>query len=558
MVGAGLAVTAAPNVLASCGNAQPTASGPSEGRLLLDNVRGHTFAAGTLREFRSLLVGDDGRVEALDPGNTDGARRVDGRGRVCLPGLHDAHGHIWGFGANATQLNLSGTRSLEEAMAALGRYAREHPDLPWIVGRGWNEVVWGLGRRPTATDLDTVVGNRPVWLVRVDGHAGVTNTAGLRAAGVDAGTPSPPGGEIVHGPDGQPTGLFVDAAQDLVEKHLPPAGPREHDQRLDAAQRRLNEVGLTSVSDAGTAADELAVLQQRVTAGSLTLRVNAFLSWDAFTEIGKDVRADSVAGDMLRVRTVKMYIDGALGSRGAALLEPYDDAPGTRGLPQLSAEELNARVRRVVDAGYQAAVHAIGDHGNRLVLDAFAHALPTSPQPPMRHRIEHAQVVAVEDIPRFKQLGLIASMQPVHATDDMNMAEQRVGHDRIAGAYAWRSMLDQGTVLAAGSDFPVSSESPFEGWHAAVTRTDKEGRPAGGWYPEQAMTVAEGLRAFTLDAAYAAHQEHALGSLEPGKWADFILVDQDPFALERDRALWQTKVLQTWVGGRRVGEYGQL
>jgi predicted amidohydrolase YtcJ len=224
----------------------------------------------------------------------------------------------------------------------------------------------------------------------------------------------------------------------------------------------------------------------------------------------------------------------------------------------MPVEELNSRVQRVVDAGYQTAVHAIGDQGNRLVLDAFDKALSTSTQTSMRHRIEHAQVIAVADIPRFKQLGLIASMQPVHATDDMNMAEQRVGRERITGAYAWRTVLDQGTVLAAGSDFPVSSENPFEGLHAAVTRTDKDGKPAGGWYPGQAMTVAEGLRAFTLDAAYAAHQEQMLGSLEPGKWADFIVVDQNPFELEPGRALWQTKVLQTWVGGRRVGEYGQL
>jgi predicted amidohydrolase YtcJ len=443
-------------------------------------------------------------------------------------------------------------------MQALDDYAGQHPDLTWIVGRGWNEVIWGLGRQPTAADLDKVVGDRPVWLVRVDGHAGVTNTAGLRAAGVGAGTASPSGGQIVHGPDGQPNGVFVDAAQELVEKHLPPAGPREHEQRLDAAQRRLNEVGLTSVTDAGTAADELAVLHRRAAAGSLSLRLNVFLSWDAFTEIGGDVRADSVARDMLRVRTVKMYIDGALGSRGAALLQPYDDAPDSRGLLQMPAGELNSRVQRIVDAGYQAAVHAIGDKGNRLVLDAFTKALGTSSQPALRHRVEHAQVIAVSDIPRFKQLGLIASMQPVHATDDMNMAEQRVGRDRMAGAYAWRTMLEQGTVLAAGSDFPVSSENPFEGLHAAVTRTDKEGKPVGGWYPEQALTAPEAVRAFTLDAAYAAHQEQVLGSLEPGKWADLILVDQNPFDLEPGRALWQTKVLQTWVGGHRVGEYGEL
>ncbi|MGW9307308.1 amidohydrolase [Saccharomonospora azurea] len=558
LVGVGLATAATPGVLAACGAEQSAPRPGGEGPVLLDNVRGYTFAGGKLREFGSLLISGDGHVEALDPGNSEGARRIDGRGRVCLPGLHDAHGHIWGLGANETQLNLAGTRSLDEAMRALRRYAEQHPDLPWIVGRGWNEVVWGLGRMPNAADLDEVVADRPVWLTRVDGHAGVTNTAGLRASGVDADTRSPEGGEIVHGPEGRPTGVFVDAAQQLVQAHLPRPGRWEHEQRLEAAQRRLNEVGLTSASDAGTAADELAVLHQRAAAGSLSLRLNVFLDWDAFTEVGADVRADSVADDMLRVRTVKLYVDGALGSHGAALLTPYSDDPGNRGLLQMSQEELTSRLTRIVEAGYQAAVHAIGDHGNRMVLDAFAEVLSTSSGPELRHRIEHAQVVDVGDIPRFAELGLIASMQPVHATDDMNMAEQRVGPDRMAGAYAWRSMLDQGTVLAAGSDFPVSSENPFEGWHAAVTRTDKEGKPVGGWYPDQAMTVAEGLRAFTLDAAHAAHQERVLGSLEPGKWADFVLVDQNPFELEQGRALWQTTVLQTWVGGRRVGDYGQL
>lgn len=560
LVGSAITLSAAPGVLTACtGGASPEQD--SGERILLDNVRGHTLADGQWREFGGLLVDQAGRVEALDPGSSGGARRIDGRGRVCLPGLHDAHGHIWGFGANATQLDLSDTRSLDEALTALRRYAGEHPNEKWIRGRGWNEVVWALGRLPTAADLDRAVSDRPVWLERVDGHAAVTNTAGLQTAGIDADTPSPDGGEIVRGQDGKPTGAFIDAATALVEQRLPQPDENDHRERLRAAQERLNRVGLTSISDAGTAADELAVLDRQVRAGSLSIRVNAFLSWDAFTEVGAEVRTDSVGKDMLRVRTVKLYIDGALGSRGAALLEPYSDAPDTTGLLQMSPAELDGRVQQVVDAGYQCAVHAIGDHGNRLVLDAFDKALQASDasdQPAMRHRIEHVQVVATTDIPRFTQLGLVASMQPVHATDDMNMAESRIGQARMAGAYAWRTLLDQETVLAAGSDFPVSSENPFDGLHAAVTRTDREGQPTGGWFAEQAMTVGEALRAFTLAPAYAAHQERVLGSLEPGKWADLILLDQDPFVLERGRALWQTKVLQTWVGGRRIGEYGQL
>jgi predicted amidohydrolase YtcJ len=550
---AGAAVAA--GTLAACSDPAPKVGAVQP--MLVDNVRGYTIVNDSLHRFGSLLVNTDGRIEALDPGNPGGARRVDGHGRVCLPGLHDAHGHIWRLGDKATELDLVGSRSLDEAMAALQRYAAGHPEQRWIKGRGWNEVIWGLGRLPTAADLDRVVSDRPVWLVRVDGHAAVTNTAGLKAAGVTAGTADPPGGSIVRGPDGAPAGAFIDAAKSLVEKQLPGFTEQDHKRRLAAAQERLNKAGITSVSDAGTAAAELAVLKGQVAAGATTVRVNAFLSWPAFQEIGRDVRADSLSDDMLRIRTVKLYIDGALGSRGAALLEPYNDSPGSKGLPQMSQADLDFQVQKIIDGGYQCAVHAIGDAGNRMVLDAYEKVLRGRTND-LRHRIEHAQVVALPDIPRFKELGLIASMQPIHATEDMNMAESRVGPARIAGAYAWRTFLDQGTVLAAGSDFPVSPENPFDGMHAAVTRTDRQGKPAGGWYPKQAMTPTEALRAFTMSAAFAAHQERVLGSLTPGRHADFILVDQDPFALTGGRSMWQTAVLQTWLGGRRVGEYGQL
>lgn len=529
--------------------------GPETGRAtLIDNVRGWTLTAHGEREFRSILVGADGRVAGLDVGAAGGARRIDGRGRVLVPGLNDAHGHFCGLGKKIRTLDLTGTRTLDAVLDALRAYAREHPDLPWIVGRGWNDVVWGLGRLPTAADLDAVVPDRPVWLVRVDGHAGVANSAALRAAGVTAETPAPVGGQIVRTATGEPAGVLVDAAEDLIDRHIPEPTAEELRGRFLAAQDRLNSVGVTAMSDAGTTAAELAVLHGLASSGELTVRTNSFLGWDAYTELGVTARTDSLAHDMVRVRTVKLYVDGALGSRGAALLQPYQDDPANTGLPQLDAAELGDRVRRIARDGFQVATHAIGDAGNRMVLDAYA-ALPPSG---LRNRLEHAQVLAPQDIPRLKSHGVIASMQPVHATDDMNMAEARLGRERTVGAYAWRTLLDQGITIASGSDFPVSSENPFDGLHAAITRTDREGAPAGGWYAEQCMTPVEAYRSFTVDAAFAAHQESVLGTLEPGRWADFLLLDQSPLWPDHNRARWRTRVLQTWVGGRRVGEYGDL
>ncbi|MFF3286417.1 amidohydrolase [Streptomyces sp. NPDC003023] len=561
LIGAGAAATAlSGTAFARTAAAAPrSAAGAGEAPLLVDNVRGYTVARdGRLRRFSRMLVTPGGKVAALDPGAVKGVQRLDGRGRVLLPGLHDAHGHLWGIGALAVRLDLTGTKSLQEALDRLAAYAAAHPEQTWIQGRGWNEVVWGLGRLPTAQDLDTVVSDRPVWLVRVDGHAGVANSKALQLSGVTADTPDPAGGQIVRDASGAPTGVFVDTAKTFVTSKLPEPTLEDVRARALAAQTRLNAVGLTSVSDAGTSADGVVVLRELASSGELTLRLNAFLDYEAFTEIGADARTDSYADDMLRVRTVKLYVDGALGSHGAALIEPYSDRPSTKGLLQMEPAELNRRVQEILRGGYQAAVHAIGDLGNRVVLDAYERGFSTVGDQGLRHRIEHAQIISLDDIPRFKRLGIIASMQPVHATDDMNMAETRVGPDRIKGGYAWRSLLDQGSVVASGSDFPVSSENPFDGLHAAVTRTDREGKPAGGWYPGQAMTPVEALRSFTVDAAYAAHQEKVLGGLEPGKWADFVLVDSDPFDLPGGRALWQTEVLQTWVAGHRVGEYGAL
>jgi predicted amidohydrolase YtcJ len=507
-----------------------------------------------VRQFRVLVVSDDGRVVATgDSALLDahpGAVRIDGGGHTLLPGLIDAHGHVYGLGELQDNLDLVGSSSLADALHALGRYAESHPYSKWITGRGWNQVLWPVRKFPRASDIDAVVADRPVWLRRVDGHAGWANSAALQLAGIDADTPDPQGGRIVRDSNGAPTGILVDNAMDLVDSHVPPPTKDDIRRRYRSAIATLVSVGLTGVHDAGITLEQAEVYLSMAADGELGLRVYAMLlgNGPALDAIGHPLHG--LGDDHLDIAAVKLFADGALGSRGAALLAPYSDDAENRGLPYWTQEELTAMAAKANRLGFQVAVHAIGDRANRMVLDTFE-AIQHGQPSPLRNRVEHAQVIALEDIPRFAALGVIASMQPTHATSDMNMAEDRIGPERIRGAYAWRRLLDSGAVLASGSDFPVESPNPFLGLYAAVTRQDREGQPPGGWYADQAMTRAEALRSFTLTAAYAAHREDDLGSLEPGKWADFILVDRDYFTVPASE-IDDIRVLETWVGGKRV------
>ena len=526
--------------------------------LLLERVNGYTLdGAGHLQRFDALLV-DEGKVVATGTrealaARADGARVIDGKGRTLLPGLIDAHGHVMGLGIALSQVDLSRTQSLDQALAAVRTFAAEHPRAAWVQGRGWNQVVWKLDRFPTAKELDTVVADRPAWLERVDGHAAWANSAALKRAGIDRATKDPAGGRIERDAEGNPTGVFVDAAMDLIAAKIPPMDAGEATAALDAALAEMARVGLTTVHDAGVGADTVELYKRHADAGKLTARLYVMIAGTGadFDRLAKDGPLLGHAADFLDVRSVKLLADGALGSRGAALLAPYSDDPGNRGLLFHTRDELTAMIGKALAKGYQVGVHAIGDAANREVLESFEAAFAAHGGKQLRNRIEHAQVVALADIPRFKTLGLVASMQPTHATSDMNMAEDRVGAERIKGAYAWRTFLQQGTVIAAGSDFPVESPNPFHGLYAAVTRQDHAGKPSGGWNPQHDLTLVEAFRAFTLDAAWAAGRERTLGTLEPGKWADFILVDRDIFAGEPQR-IWSTEVLETWVAGRRV------
>lgn len=524
---------------------------------LLENVHGYTLAGDRLQRF-SGLVFEGGRVLAAGDAavleRTYGsAQRRDGHGEVVLPGLIDAHGHVIDLGFVTTQVQLHDSVSLADAQARIKAYAAANAGRAWVLGGGWNQVTWKLGRFPTAAELDAAVSDRPAVMERVDGHAKWLNSRALAAAGITKDTADPMGGRIERTADGSPSGVLVDKAMDLVDQGVPPPSDDERRAALRAALRHLNSVGLTGVGDAGVDAHEIGLYRELADQGALTVRVYAMIGGvgEDFAALSKNGPLIGYGADRLTVRSVKLFADGALGSRGAALLQPYSDAPGQKGLLFMTDAEMQAAVATALKAGYQVNVHAIGDAANRQVLDAFAAAYKSVGGRDLRNRIEHAQVVALPDIPRFKELNLIASMQPTHATSDKNMAQDRLGSARLAGAYAWRRFLDQGTRIAGGSDFPVESDNPFFGLHAAVTRTDHAGQPPGGWHAEQAMTLLEAFRAFTLDAAYAEHQESQVGSLEPGKWADFIVVDRDPFTID-PQELWKVEVEETWVAGTRV------
>ena len=526
----------------------------SQAETVLHNIEGYTSSADGPVEFSVLVIGDDGRVaatgdDALLAAHTD-AVLIDGGGRTVLPGLVDAHAHVLGYGLLQSQLDLTGVGSVGDAADRIADYARDHVHARWILGRGWNQVLWPVKAFPRAADIDAVVSDRPVWLRRVDGHAGWANSAAMKLAGIDRDTADPVGGKIIRDAEGRATGVFIDKAMGLINAHVPQPDKSEMRSAIAAAQDALLSRGITGVHDAGISLMTAEVYMSMADDDDLNLRIYAMTAGagDVLDALGAPIRG--YADDHLAIAAVKLYTDGALGSRGAAMIEPYSDDPENRGLPFWTQSELDAMVAKANGMGFQVGIHAIGDLGNRMALEAFAKVQDGKPSP-LRNRIEHAQIIALEDIPRFAELGLVASMQATHATSDKNMAEDRVGPERIRGGYAWRRMLDAGVVLANGSDFPVELANPFHGLYAAVTRQDRGGMPEGGWYADQALTRAEALHSFTLAGAYAARQEDRLGSLEPGKWADFIVIDRNYYRVPADQ-IDDIVVLETWIAGRKT------
>ena len=527
---------------------------------LVDNVNGVTLdKEGRVVRFAAMLVSPEGKVTALleakdkRPAKLDW--RADMKGRVLLPGMIDAHGHVIELGFRALELDLSETTSLADAQVRIRAYAAANPDRKWILGGGWNQERWGLGRFPTAADLDAAVGDRPVWLARADGHASWANSAAMQAAGVTARAQAPAGGRIER-VGGAPSGVFVDAAQELVQKAVPAPLPKDRDSAFIQAQRILLGYGVTATADMGTSLDDWLTYRRMGDAGSLRVRIMAYgLGVETALQVGGAGPTPWLYGDRLRMGGVKLYADGALGSRGAWLKQPYADAPGQVGAGFMTDAQLQNRMSRAAMDGWQVAVHAIGDRANAQVLDAVE-VLSETYKGDRRWRVEHAQIVDPVDLPRFGRNGVIASMQPTHETSDRTMAEARLGPARLTGAYAWNAMLRAGAKLAFGSDFPVERPDPWAGWAAAFTRQDAEGQPFGGWRPEERVTREQAWWAYTGGAAYAGFAERQFGELAVGQRADFIIVDRDP-TLASPGELRATKVEETWIGGAKAWERGK-
>ena len=495
-------------------------------------------------------VGDEAAVR---PYIGPGTRVVDLGGKTLLPGLIDSHGHMLALGTRLSDVEVTGTTSYDQVIARVVDRAKRTPKGAWILGRGWDQNDWGETAMPTHGALTRAVPDHPVRITRIDGHAALVNRMALDLAHITRDTPDPPGGAILRDAGGEPTGVLLDAAAGLVNAVIPPISQEERERRLLLAMQECARLGLTMVHDAGISTQEWKAYKTLLGNGTFPIRINAMAA-------ARDSLTDSLLahgglkGLKLGLRTIKVVADGALGSRGALLGAPYTDDPHTLGLATFPLERLRELGERAFEKDLQVRVHAIGDSANHGTLDAFEHVFGGRPQPQVRWAVEHAQIVRPADIARFARLGVVASMQPTHATSDGPWAESRLGPERVRWGYRWRDFLAAGVQVASGSDFPVESPDPLLGLYAAITRRDLDGKlPAGGWFPDQRMTPAEALRSFTATGAWLAFREHDLGTLEVGKQADFVVVDHDVIGGDPEQ-IPKSKVLWTVVGGQTVYE----
>ena len=535
--------------------AAPLAAQPAD--LIVVNARVYTAddarplaEAFAVRGGKLTFVGSTREARAL-AGNA--TRVVDLAGQTVIPGMVDAHAHYSGLAQTLSIVDLMGVPSYAELIERVKARAATLPKGAWVEGRGWDQNQWADGQFPTHDALSAAVPDHPVFLTRVDGHAALVNAAAMKVAGLTRATRDPSGGRILKSANGEPTGVLIDRADEIVARVMPAPTREQTRQALLEAQRVMHRWGLTGVHDAGGGRAMIELYEEMAKAGELNLRLYAMIADDSaainhFMAMGP---RSSLHNGRLWVRSIKLYSDGALGSRGAALLEPYSDDADNNGLLVSPPAHIQDVAERALARGFQVNTHAIGDRGNRIVLDAYQKALDKFPRADHRFRIEHAQILHYSDIPRFAQLGVIPSMQASHQTSDMYWAGKRLGPERLLGAYAWRSLLNSGVIIPNGSDFPVEYVNPLISFHAAIARQDANDYPVGGWYPDQRMTRDEALKSMTLWPAYSAFQEAELGSLTVGKHADFVVLSQDIMRVAPELVL-KTEVVSTWVGGERV------
>jgi hypothetical protein len=525
--------------------------------LIVTNARIYTaddsrplVEAFAVRGNRIVFTGSAREAATLKGATT---RVVDAGGRTVIPGMVDAHAHFAGLAQTLRAVDLTGTKSVDEVIARVKAKAATLPKGTWITGRGWDQNAWGDTRFPTHDQLSAAVPDHPVLLTRVDGHANFANAAAMKLAGVTAASKDPSGGKILRTAQGTPSGVFIDNAQDLVGDKVPELTREEMRAALKDAIARMHSFGLVGMHDAGASRANIDLFEEMAQKNELNLRLYVMIgdNAEALTHYFAMGPRSALYDGQVWVRAVKLYADGAMGSRGAALLEPYTDDPNNTGLLLSAPAHIEEVAKRGLAAGFQINTHAIGDRGNRVVLDAYDKALAATPRANHRFRVEHAQILHQDDIPRFAQMGVIPSMQASHQTSDMYWIGKRLGPTRLYGAYAWQSLLNTGVIIPNGSDFPVEEVNPLISFHASIARQDARDWPAGGWFPEQKMSREDALRSMTLWAAYAGFQEKELGSITPGKYADFVVLDQDIMRVPAEIVL-KTKVLETWVGGKQV------
>ncbi|HWF83442.1 MAG TPA: amidohydrolase family protein [Vicinamibacterales bacterium] len=516
-------------------------------------VDAHPAAAAlAIRGDRLVAVGQDAEILALKGAAT---QVVDLGGRTVVPGLTDAHGHFTNLGSSLQRLDFRGLTSYDAIVAMVKARAATARPGEWILGRAWDQNLWKNKAFPTHDKLDAAAPNNPVYLTRVDGHAGLANAKAMQLAAVTRATEAPAGGRLIRDANGNPSGVFVDGAQELVAAKIPPESDALLDEQILLADKECRRLGLTMVHDAGNTKRAIDAYKRLADAGTLQTRIYAMVR-GSLADLAPFFKAGPIANYHdyhVIVRAIKIIADGALGSRGAAMLEDYSDEPGNKGLLTTPPEEVYAQTLAASKAGFQTCIHAIGDRANREVLDVFARVQKEVPgSKSLRMRDEHAQILNPQDIPRFAQLSVIASMQPTHCTSDMPWVPARIGQKRTAdGAYVWQKLMKSGVVLASGSDFPVEQPNPMLGLYAAITRQDVNGNPPGGWAPDQRMTRMEALKSFTINAAYAAHMEKELGTLEGGKLADLVVLSGDVMT-EPAKDILTTTVIKTMIGGRWI------